>query len=273
MSGFHAILRSVFWQDDRPTTPKMLLQSSPSSLPSDPFLTADPSSPPLSPPQADLFTDIFSSSPSPPLDNPRNANADSPSTSVGPSDIPRLRATHVTAGYREGIAAAKASALQGGFDEGYPLGAVMGLRTGEILGILEGLSKALESALTRAKNARSEENTEITNGPILEREVSECLALSAKANEELDVGKMFGREFWSEDGTWTYEVEVKTEGEEPSYADVVSSHPLIRKWESKINVLMDKYRLREARWVGEDWEKGRVKDEDVVNPRPGPNYG
>ena len=256
--------RPEFRQDNRLTTPKMLLQSSPSSLPPDPFLGAVPSSPPLSPLQtADLFTDIFSASPSPPLDASSSANASFPSTSAEPSDIPRLRSTHVTAGYREGIAAAKATSLQGGFDEGYSLGAVMGLRIGQILGILEGLSKALESTLMRANTSRSIENTAIANVQTLDREVSECLALSAKAHEELNVGKIFGQEYWSEDGIWTYEVEAKSEGGEPLFADVVSSHPLIREWESKVGVLMDKYGVREAVWDGEDWERGRVQDKDA----------
>ena len=139
----------------------------------------------------------------------------------------------------------------------------MGLRIGEIFGILEGLLQALKTALKRAKTASSDGNAKVVDDQILGREVSECSALCVKANEELNVGKVFGREYWSEDGVWTYAVEAKIEGEEPLFADVVSSHPLVREWESKVGLLMDKYGVHKSRWDGEDWEKGRIKDGDA----------
>ncbi|KAL8985824.1 MAG: hypothetical protein Q9177_004326 [Variospora cf. flavescens] len=76
------------------------------------------------------LSDIFSDSP------PASPTSKQPSE---PSDIPRLRSTHATNGYRDGISASKDQALQPGFDEAYPLGAILGLRVGYVLGVLEGL--------------------------------------------------------------------------------------------------------------------------------------
>ena len=247
----------------------MLLQSPTSTFPSDPLGTASPSpSPPTLPQAADLFSDIFSSSPSPPLDTSEHShtNADTGNTpsSSEPSDVPRLRATHVTAGYREGIAAAKASSLQGGFDEGYSLGAVMGLRIGQILGVLEGLSKALETAFRNAK--KSGQNQGVEGGVDIEtlnREASEHSVLFLRAKEDLAVGKVFGRDYWNEDGTWSYEVEPRTGGEEPLFEDVVSSHPLVREWESQVSALMQRFGIDKGRWDGKEWEEGRVQEENV----------
>ncbi|KAG5999876.1 hypothetical protein E4U21_006167, partial [Claviceps maximensis] len=52
-----------------------------------------------------------------------------------PSDIPRLQTEHATAGYREGITAAKESSIQPGFDEGFSLGAALGSHAGRLLGL------------------------------------------------------------------------------------------------------------------------------------------
>ncbi|KDB21378.1 hypothetical protein H109_06676 [Trichophyton interdigitale MR816] len=62
-----------------------------------------------------------------------------------PSDLPSLRRQHVTAGYRDGVAAAKGEHVQRGFDKGYPVGAELGVRAGVVLGVLDGLVKALSS--------------------------------------------------------------------------------------------------------------------------------
>lgn len=54
-------------------------------------------------------------------------------------ELPKLEREHHNAGYLDGITAFKESYLQEGFDSGYPLGAVVGLEVGEILGTLQGL--------------------------------------------------------------------------------------------------------------------------------------
>ena len=50
---------------------------------------------------------------------------------------------HVTAGYRDGIAVAREKAVQGGFDEGWILGAALGMRAGYVLGVMEGIVAAI----------------------------------------------------------------------------------------------------------------------------------
>lgn len=115
-----------------------------------------------------------------------------------PSDMPRLEREHVTAGYRDGVTAAKGTDVQAGFDEGFSLGAEVGKRVGEILGLLEGIHEA----------------------------VGGDSDLVARARGELAADKVFGKEFWFEDGTWRFEVP----GEDILFADVAGAHPLVRKW-------------------------------------------
>src|ERR1700761_4703178 len=92
----------------------------------------------------DPLDDVFGSAPTSPAlpaqasENNEDAQLDV-FGSVHPSDVPRLRSTHVTNGYREGIAASKEKFVQEGFDEGYALGAELGLKAGWCLGVLEGL--------------------------------------------------------------------------------------------------------------------------------------
>src|SRR4051794_18720484 len=50
-----------------------------------------------------------------------------PGTQHHPSDLHRLQQQHVTAGYRDGVTAAKAESIQSGFDEGFSLGAAVGI--------------------------------------------------------------------------------------------------------------------------------------------------
>lgn len=86
--------------------------------------------PPLSPrqPSFNSLDDIFGDeSPDPPLADPSASHTlHRPQGPTDPSDIPRLRSIHVTAGYRDGIASSKAAYVQEGFDEGFSLGAVLG---------------------------------------------------------------------------------------------------------------------------------------------------
>lgn len=119
--------------------------------------------------------------------------------------MPRLQQEHVTAGYRDGITAAKASSAQAGFDEGFGLGAVIGARAGLVLGVLEGLAAAVSSDEELGK-------------------------LVEEARRELSVVSVFGREFWDEDGTWNYEVG-RGDEEDTVFVDVAKAHPLVRKWE------------------------------------------
>ena len=60
-----------------------------------------------------------------------------------PSEFPRLRRTHLTDGYREGLSSGKAeeSIAQHGFNSGFPIGAAIGLRVGFVLRGLKELSR------------------------------------------------------------------------------------------------------------------------------------
>jgi hypothetical protein len=179
------------------------------------------------------LSDIFSDSPP------------STPTHLGiPSDIPRLRSTHATAGYRTGITTAKTRSLQPGFDEGYSLGAVIGLRVGYILGALEGLWCAYH----------------IESG-----EKDRFETLLKKGREELKVEKVFGKEYWDKDGIWTYEV--TSEGDEATFREVAEQHPVMKIWYEKVREEMGRAGIKLGRFEGSEWEAGRVGDDAGVVDR------
>lgn len=184
------------------------------------------------PRSTDPLHDVFSDSP--PASPSRAATATLQSQE--PSDIPRLRTTHTTAGYRDGIAASKTQSLQPGFDEGYSLGAVLGLRVGYIIGVLEALYFAISAA-----------------------EKQRMSTLLKQARVELSVEKMFARGVWGEDGVWAYEVAGKEE--EVTFAEVADAHPLLRKWKSRVKEELGRFGVDEGRFRGEEWERGRLDSE------------
>lgn len=195
-----------------------------------PSTPPSPSSPAQVPPTTtnNDLSDIFS-------DSPPSTPAAQPSH---PSDIPRLRSTHATAGYRAGISSSKTQSLQPGFDEGYSLGAVFGLRVGYILGALEGLWGSYDGQCEEKDRLRR---------------------LLREAREELKIERVFGKEFWGEDGVWTYEV-VGT-GEEATFLEVAVQHPVIRKWDGRIGEEVRRAGVKVGRFEGSDWEAGRVGEE------------
>lgn len=160
-----------------------------------------------------------------------------------PSDMHRLQQEHTTAGYRDGIAVAKASSVQAGFDEGFGLGGVIGLKAGRLLGLLEGIVGALggEKATATAAVAASE--------------LAAASKLLADARAELDLRNMFSPEFWNGDGTWKYEVEGdKKQKEEEAhsgdegavlFSHVAEAHPLMKKWSATVAQQMSKWGLQE----------------------------
>ncbi|KAI4123676.1 MAG: hypothetical protein LQ347_006060 [Umbilicaria vellea] len=184
------------------------------------------------PGSTDLLHDVFSDSPPP---SP-SLTATGTLQSQDPSDIPRLRTTHTTAGYRDGIAVSKTTSLQPGFDEGYSLGAVLGLRVGYIIGVLE----ALYAALSATEKQRI--------GKMLN-----------EARDELSVEKVFARGNWGEDGVWVYEVAGKEE--EVTFEEVADAHPVLKNWTSRVKEEMDKFGVDEGRFQGEEWERGRIDSE------------
>lgn len=161
----------------------------------------------------DNLDDVFGSAPSSPNTTAAPQNE--------PSEISRLQSEHSTAGYRDGLTAGKALHIQTGFDEGYALSTVIGLRVGVILGVLEGL---YTFALKKSKSANSAEDTE---------EVDRLKSLFKSAKTELSTEAVFAREFWDEDGIWKFAVANADDEEgEVLFEHVADAHPLLKKWKA-----------------------------------------
>ncbi|KAL4906776.1 hypothetical protein BDW74DRAFT_127361 [Aspergillus multicolor] len=141
---------------------------------------------------ADSLDDIFGSSP-PHSEHPHPQAH--PNPTVEPSELPSLRRQHVTAGYRDGISAAKAEHVQHGFDAGFPVGAQLGMRAGTIIGILEGVLRGYESSPTTVKKpgqrstASSPASKEADEAKNAKRE--QILRLYKQAVKELSVQSVF----------------------------------------------------------------------------------
>lgn len=179
------------------------------------------------------LSDIFSDSP-----------PSTPTQAGVPSDIPRLRSTHTTAGYRAGISVSKTQSLQPGFDEGYSLGGVFGLRVGYILGTLEGLWAAYDT--------QSGEKSRLSK-------------LLRQAREELRIEKVFAPEYWNKNGIWTYEV--VSEQDEPTFEEVAQQHPVVRKWDERVKEEVNNAGLKLGRFEGSEWEAGRIStDAGAMDP-------
>lgn len=213
-------------------------------------------SPPPSPARQDEannnnLDDVFGSAPS----SPTLSHATRSTRNNEPSEVPRLRSAHSTAGYRDGLTFAKGTTIQEGFDEGYGLGATMGLRIGSILGILEGIWAAV--AKSDAKRAPALDDGEVRMGTESQPETERLKALVVKARSELRTEGVFGRQYWGEDGIWVYDVQESGGG----WKDVVDAHPLIQSWEAVAAEEVAKVRLdtgvmdrMEVKRLGEDNE-------------------
>ncbi|MCJ1337717.1 Essential protein Yae1, N terminal [Bachmanniomyces sp. S44760] len=205
-----------------------------------------PSPPTVQRPNAELFDDVFASASS---SSSHIGESESNSRADEISDIPRLRSTQVTAGYREGIASSKEKSIQTGFDEGYSLGAVLGLRVGYILGLLESIYKAVETRGDPNDDSRKKE----------------CFSVLDQAKKELDLIEVFGRDVWGEDGVWTYEVRandgaVGEEAAEITFEEVADQHPILSRWNTRVDDLVKEWGVTLGRFEGEEWENGRVDE-------------
>jgi len=169
---------------------------------------SSPAEIPAASPSNNALDDVFGSEP----DTTPGEGPTQPGSSH-PSDMARLQQEHATAGYREGLTAAKAKSIQAGFDEGFSLGAAIGMKAGELLGLLDGIASALASS----DDASSRRAAEV---------------LLAEAAQELATKSIFNPEYWAADGTWRYDVTEAAGGGDGDivFADVADSHPLIRKW-------------------------------------------
>ncbi|KAL8696864.1 MAG: hypothetical protein Q9224_002578 [Gallowayella concinna] len=205
-----------------------MTSSNPSSTP--------PSSAPSASPPTNLLSDIFS-------DSPPASPSSTHHHPTEPSDIPRLRSTHVTNGYREGIAAAKDEAVQPGFDEAYPLGAILGLRIGYILGILEGLCGALTVKKISKPGANEKAGKE---RDVMQEEGKRMGGLLKRAREELNMETLFGKEYWTSDGLWAYQVHGKAGEQDVTFWEVAEQHPAVRKWMETVRNEVQKAGIQSA---------------------------
>jgi broad specificity polyphosphatase/5'/3'-nucleotidase SurE len=198
-------------------------------------------------PQANSLDDIFGSSPPHEHEKPFQQPS---SQAPEPSDLPSLRRQHVTAGYRDGVSAAKGEHVQHGFDAGFPVGAQLGMRAGTVIGIIEGLLRGFESrAASRAvkKPLQRKEGPSSSTGEGAEAEADEAarqakreqlLRLYQKAVKELEVRSVFAgleNTFASEEGSTR-----NSEGQEkPEVVLRRKGDAVISQWEE---------RARVARW-------------------------
>lgn len=202
-------------------------------IPEHPAMDLDPATIPEDAPDAlqgnDILDDVFGGGDDD--DEHFDAHADhAQGTTHHPSDVPRLQQEHTTAGYRDGITAAKATSIQAGFDEGFGLGATLGLRVGRLLGLLEGIVAAAAAPQTEASLRRL-----------------------GDARAELGVKSVLGAAFWHADGTWKYEVGEgdssssagEQEHEQLLFAHVVDAHPLVAKWTAIVRDEMQRLGLDE----------------------------
>lgn len=141
-------------------------------------------------------------------------SSDGPSAAAHPSDVTRLQKEHATAGYREGVSVAKEKSIQAGFDEGFSLGATIGQAAGELLGLLEGISEALKD--TGSADA------------------IEAETLYNDAKKDLSTDSIFSKEFWAEDGIWTFDVAASTDAG-VVFPGVAQCHPIISKWAATVD--------------------------------------
>ena len=188
----------------------------------------------------DDLDSIFGSEPSSPILGPVDTSSlISPShhtRTAEISDIPRLREKHETEGYRDGVTEGKARHMQEGFDEGYTLGAVLGLRVGKVLGLLEGIASAVGDE-----------------------------KMSNEAKADLSAEKVFGKEYWDEEGIWRWKVDGEGEGDaEVVFEDVVAQHPLVKKWEGIVGEEVKRLGIDLKVWEGED---GHDIDEGVLKKK------
>jgi len=98
---------------------------------------------------------------------------------------------------------------------------VIGLRIGNILGILEGLERAIKALLVQNANSRE-----------VRLEKENITKLVRKAREELKTESVFAKEFWGPDGVWKYPVKGDVVEGEILFGDVADAHPLLQKWKS-----------------------------------------
>ncbi|KAF3941480.1 hypothetical protein ABW19_dt0210252 [Dactylella cylindrospora] len=174
-------------------------------------------------------------------------------TNPHPESITRLAAQHTTEGYRDGITASKQEFIQEGFDEGYILGAALGLKIGELIGALDGLVGSVNGLLGKDGKGGGEDKGK-------EREklvnlLKEQKKIRDTAREELKLEKVFGKEYFGEDGIWKW---TTTGGEDETFNDIVLQHPLVVKWRGIVKTQAGKLGLE----LKDDKDAGENEEDD-----------
>lgn len=100
---------------------------------------SSPAEVPTSPEAASADDDIWASDHE---NNPATSSQGQPQAEDLLSDLPTVKRQHMTDGYREGLSVGKARVMQKGFDNGYPIGVMIALRAGKVLGCIEGILAA-----------------------------------------------------------------------------------------------------------------------------------
>lgn len=166
---------------------------------------------PPTPPHKSALDDIYGSAPTSPF---LDAQASDRAHEML-SDLPsRQRALDADA-YREGLASAKGQYVQEGFDEGYALGADIGLRIGYIQGALKGFVSAWRGHDQGAYD-----------------EVSELYEVAQK---ELAIEQLLGQTWVDEEGIWKWEV--KDADGDATFREIAAQHPVVKKWDDKVEEL------------------------------------
>lgn len=119
-----------------------------------------------------------------------------------------------------------------------------------MLGVLEGLCGALRLSTERSSAAGSSAAGSSEGWERLQR-------LLGEAREALKMEKVFGREWWGEDGVWTYAIGEKEQEGEVTFEEVADKHPLVREWVGRVKEEMRRLGVKERRFEGKEWEEGR----------------
>ncbi|EPS37440.1 hypothetical protein H072_8908 [Dactylellina haptotyla CBS 200.50] len=145
-----------------------------------------------------------------------------------PETIVRLASKHTTEGYRDGITASKQLHVQEGFDEGYILGAALGLKAGELLGVFDGLVATVNGVLLSLEKEAGASDKIGELEALLRRQKK----VRDMAKLELTIEKVFDREYFGEDGVWKWAADGEDgdKENERTFDDIVLQHPLIVKW-------------------------------------------
>ncbi|KAF2150205.1 hypothetical protein K461DRAFT_229816 [Myriangium duriaei CBS 260.36] len=166
---------------------------------------------PESPVYEDVLDDVFGSSASGPEGIDREINGEL-------SENARLRSIHVTNGYRDGIAESKSRFVQAGFDEGYPLGAVLGYKAAWFIKVLDLFCSGLRTASSTPDT------------------ISRMESALSEARQDLSMDRIFSSEYFDEDGVWKFTVTGDGDGDsECDFDQVAQHHPIMIKWTTLIS--------------------------------------